>query len=146
MKIILLKVWKYLPYKLQLILSRRFVPLFQVFTAAVILNSSEEILLVRLTYQRKHPWGLPGGNLERGEEPTRAAVRREIVATPPKRQPVVTDEALWLWGRLCDFERHGYLKAPPNDLLEDMTAPMRADVRRLAPIVAEYLHRFEDAQ
>lgn len=86
------------------------------------------------------------GILERGEEPTRAAVRREIVATPPKRQPVVTDEALWLWGRLCDFERHGYLKAPPNDLLEDMTAPMRADVRRLAPIVAEYLHRFEDAQ
>lgn len=86
------------------------------------------------------------GMLERGEEPTRAAVRREIVATPPKRQPVVTDEALWLWGRLCDFERHGYLKAPPNDLLEDMTAPMRADVRRLAPIVAEYLHRFEDAQ
>ncbi len=77
MKIILLNIWKYLPYKLQIVLSRWFGPLFQVFTAAIILNSLEEILLVRSTYQRKHPWGLPGGNLERGEDPE-AAVAREI--------------------------------------------------------------------
>jgi hypothetical protein len=82
--------------------------------------------------------------VERGEEPTRAAVRREIVSAPP-RKPQVSDDALWLWGRLCDFERHGYLKAPAGDLLDDMTPAMRGDVLRLAPLVAEYLQTFEAA-
>lgn len=83
--------------------------------------------------------------VERGEEPTRAAVRREVVAAPSPRKPQVSDDALWLWGRLCDFERHGYLKAPAADLLNDMTPPMRADVRRLAPLVADFLSAFEAA-
>lgn len=77
MKSILLKIWKYLPYKIQVIVSPWFRPLFQVFAAAIILNPQNEVLLVRVTYQRKYPWGLPGGNLEYGEDPE-AAVQREV--------------------------------------------------------------------
>jgi hypothetical protein len=79
--------------------------------------------------------------LDRGEEPTRAAVRREIAAPPAK--PRVADDSLWLWGRLRDFERHGYFKADPSRLLIDMTAEMRADVQRLSPLVRNLMEELE---
>ena len=74
-KIILLKIWRILPSLIQGILSRFVRPLFQVFSAAVIFNDKKEILLVKLTYQRFHPWGLPGGSLEYGESPEDAVIR-----------------------------------------------------------------------
>jgi ADP-ribose pyrophosphatase YjhB (NUDIX family) len=49
--------------------------LFQVFAAAVIFDQDENILLVKTTYQRVYPWGLPGGSLEYGEHPEDAVVR-----------------------------------------------------------------------
>jgi ADP-ribose pyrophosphatase YjhB (NUDIX family) len=71
----LLKIWRVLPVWLQMILSRLIRPLFQVFVAAVILDEDSNILLVKATYQRFHPWGLPGGSLEYGEQPEEAIVR-----------------------------------------------------------------------
>jgi len=59
----------------QIVLSRIVRPLFQVFAAAVIFNDEKEILLVKSTYQRFHPWGLPGGSLEYGESPEDAVIR-----------------------------------------------------------------------
>jgi ADP-ribose pyrophosphatase YjhB (NUDIX family) len=46
-----------------------------VFSAAVIFDQDKNILLVRSTYQRFHPWGLPGGSLEYGEHPEDAVLR-----------------------------------------------------------------------
>lgn len=74
-KIILLKVWRLFPGWMQNIASRIIRPLFQVFAAAVILDENKNILLVKVTYQRIHPWGLPGGALEYGEHPEAAVVR-----------------------------------------------------------------------
>ena len=74
-KTLLLKIWKVLPFWLQGRLSRVVRPLFQVFAAAVIIDQQENILLVKTTYQRLHPWGLPGGSLEYGEHPEEAVVR-----------------------------------------------------------------------
>ena len=74
-KIILLKIWRVLPLWIQIVLSRFIRPLFQVFAAAVIFNNDNEILLVRSTYQRFHPWGLPGGSLDYGESAEDAALR-----------------------------------------------------------------------
>jgi ADP-ribose pyrophosphatase YjhB (NUDIX family) len=71
----LLKIWRVLPVWLQMILSRVIRPLFQVFVAAVILDDERNILLVKATYQRFHPWGLPGGSLEYGEQPEEAVIR-----------------------------------------------------------------------
>jgi len=78
--------------------------------------------------------------LERGEEPTKAALRREM-APDRKPQRVMDAKALWLWGRLKDFERNDILSADIDHLLNEMTPPMREDVARLAPLVAAYLER-----
>ena len=60
-----------------MILSRIIRPLFQVFAAGVIFDQDDKILLVKSTYQRFHPWGLPGGSLDYGESPE-DAVKREV--------------------------------------------------------------------
>ncbi len=74
-KRILLKIWRIFPGWLQNIASRIIRPLFQVFAAAVILDQNKNVFLVKATYQRIHPWGLPGGGLEYGEHPEAAVVR-----------------------------------------------------------------------
>ena len=74
-KKVLLQIWRILPAWLQNILSRIIRPLFQVFAAAVIFDENKNILLVKSTYQRFHPWGLPGGSLEYGEHPEEAVIR-----------------------------------------------------------------------
>ncbi|NWG35422.1 MAG: NUDIX domain-containing protein [Chloroflexi bacterium] len=76
-KIFLLKIWWWFPGWLQAVASRIIRPLFQVFAAAVIFDRDGGILLVKLTYQRQHPWGLPGGSLEYGETPEEG-IRREV--------------------------------------------------------------------
>ena len=58
-------------------MSRIIRPLFQVFAAGVIFDQDNKILLVKSTYQRFHPWGLPGGSLDYGESPE-DAVKREV--------------------------------------------------------------------
>lgn len=77
-KTALLKIWLTLPNWVQEILSRRVRPLFQVFVAAVIFNEHSKILLVKSTYKRVYPWGLPGGSLEYGEIPD-VAIEREVL-------------------------------------------------------------------
>lgn len=78
--------------------------------------------------------------VQRGEEPTRAALKREIAGRP---EPKVADNSLWLWGRLRDFERNGYFAADPATLLLKMTPEMRADVQRLAPLVRNLMEELE---
>lgn len=82
--------------------------------------------------------------VERGEEPTKAALNREILNRPkPEPQKVMDQKALWLWGRLMDFERDGVLASDPEFLHSEMTEPMRADVKRLVPLVRGFLAKME---
>ena len=74
-KYVLLKIWRVFPAWFQEVLSRIVRPLFQVFVVEVIFNQDKRILLVKSTYQKLHPWGLPGGNLDYGEPPEDAVVR-----------------------------------------------------------------------
>lgn len=75
--------------------------------------------------------------VERGEEPTSAALRRKVLDRP---QPRTMDRrALWLWGRLEDFERDGVLDAGADFLVSEMTPQMRAMVHRIAPKVMAFL-------
>ena len=81
LKRILLKIWRVLPLWLQIAVSRFIRPLFQVFGAAVIFDTDKNILLVKSTYNRFHPWGLPGGSLEYGEHPEEAVIREVLEET-----------------------------------------------------------------
>jgi len=67
------------------------------------------------------------------------ATARGILRDVAKPQPRVSREALWLWGRLKDFEREGYLTADPDELFAGMTESMWGEVCRLAPLVANFL-------
>jgi hypothetical protein len=83
--------------------------------------------------------------VEQGREPTRAAVRREI---SPGRQPqyqTASDQSLWIWGRLCDFERKGILSASPHEILGGMVPHMVVDVHRIAPLLRNLLEELEVA-
>ena len=81
MKAVLLNIWRILPNWVQEILSRRVRPLFQVFVAAVVFDRHSNILLVKSTYKRTYPWGVPGGSLEYGEIPEAAIARETLEET-----------------------------------------------------------------
>lgn len=81
--------------------------------------------------------------VSRGEEPTKAKLNREVFKPKAEPQKVMDPKALWLWGRLKDFERDGILRSDAKNLLSEMTEPMRADVRRLAPLVREFIEELE---
>ena len=74
-KIILLKIWRVFPSWMQALASRIIRPLFQVFSVAVIFDADKRILIVKTTYNRFHPWGLPGGSLEYGETAEESLLR-----------------------------------------------------------------------
>lgn len=81
--------------------------------------------------------------VSRGEEPTKAKLNREVFKPKAEPQKVMDPKALWLWGRLKDFERDGIIRSNAKHLFSEMTEPMRADVRRLAPLVREFIEELE---
>jgi hypothetical protein len=84
--------------------------------------------------------------VERGEEPTKANLNREIISKPKAEPQKIMDQtALWLWGRLRDFERDNVLSKDIAFLISEMTEPMRDDVRRLVPMVRDFLNNVEKA-
>lgn len=90
---------------------------------------------------------IPEADFERAlkapEKPSTKGVIARATVREPTPAPRVPDDALWLWGRLRDFERDGYFSADPSRLLRQMTDAMRADVLRLAPLVADFLNSLE---
>lgn len=80
------------------------------------------------------------------EKPSANAVlaRRKVQEAGQSKYQVST-MSLWIWGRLRDFERERYLDASPDAIFYGMTEAMRADVIRLAPLVADFLTTLERA-
>ncbi|HSF24681.1 MAG TPA: hypothetical protein VLE20_10680 [Blastocatellia bacterium] len=54
------------------------------------------------------------------------------------------DTALWLLGRLRDIEREGVFEREPDELLDEMTDGMRADVMRLIKTICEWFARMKE--
>lgn len=80
------------------------------------------------------------------EKPTAVRVMaRAKVREAGDPVPEIKSEALWLWGRLRDFENKNYFKISPTRLLAGMTSGMQADVLRLAPLVSDFLSALEAA-
>jgi ADP-ribose pyrophosphatase YjhB (NUDIX family) len=74
---ILVKVWGMFPNWLQTLISRIIRPRFRVAVAAFVFDDENRILLCEHTYRRSHPWGLPAGGLEYGEDPEEG-IKREL--------------------------------------------------------------------
>ncbi len=53
-------------------------------------------------------------------------------------------DALWIWGRLRDFERDRRTDRDPQELVSAMTETMLADVRRILPGVRAWLRELEE--
>jgi transcriptional regulator with XRE-family HTH domain len=64
-----------------------------------------------------------------------------IIRASAPAKPRVHPDALWLWGRLRDFERDGLLDKTTADVLETMTPEMLDDTHKLAPRVAKWLSK-----
>jgi hypothetical protein len=66
-------------------------------------------------------------------------------AEPKQQHPVdlVDEQALWLWGRLKDFQRDGILDLDPSTICETMLPHMRETVRELIPTVIDWLRKVE---
>src|SRR5262249_23152347 len=71
-------------------------------------------------------------------KPTTAGIIR--ASAEPMPNPV-SEEGLWLWGTLCDFEREGLLEKAPREILSSMTPKMLDEVHTLAPRVATWLKK-----
>jgi hypothetical protein len=83
---------------------------------------------------------IPQGDFEAAlAEPGMPTTSGILEKAKPKELSPVASDALWLWGRLCDVERRGLLQSDQTAILNIMTEPMREDVSRLAPMVAEWL-------
>lgn len=84
----------------------------------------------------KVPQEIFDDELKHSPRPTTSGIIR--AAKPPKENPV-SDEALWLWGTLKDFERDGILSMKIKNVMSTMTPKMLDDVHTLAPRVANWL-------
>lgn len=71
-----LEVYARLPTRARRRVVRSLTPSFTVGAICVVERADDEVLLVRQVYRRH--WGIPGGHLQRGEEPA-DAVRREVL-------------------------------------------------------------------
>jgi 8-oxo-dGTP diphosphatase len=71
------KFWKILPPNSRRWLTRRFQPSFTASAAGLITNDEGQVLLLNHVLRPKSGWGMPGGFLNKGEQPE-AGLRREI--------------------------------------------------------------------
>ncbi len=74
-KLWLAPVWRRLPHWIKGLLARYGPDSFRVAVAAVCVNPQGKMLLLNHRYREGDPWGIPGGLLKHGEEPTEGVVR-----------------------------------------------------------------------
>jgi 8-oxo-dGTP diphosphatase len=77
MKRLLEQIWKSLPKKIRLICIWLVEPRFTVTVGAILLDEDRRILLLRHAFRKGSGWGIPGGFIEKGEDPEEA-IRREL--------------------------------------------------------------------
>lgn len=87
--------------------------------------------------------------LREPEKPTTSGLlarveSKRLVEEARDHAPKMPSQSLWLWGRLRDLERDGYFDTDPAALLAPMTESMRADVVRIAPLLADFIERLSE--
>ena len=55
--------------------------------------------------------------------------------------PQMPNDVLWLWGRMCDFERDGFFTKDKALLVSNLPEFAKTDLQRIAPKAAEFFVR-----
>jgi len=74
------------------------------------------------------------------KKPSTSGIIKKVNGSAGKMDP----KALWLWGRLRDYERDGIMEVDPEYLLGEMTDTMQADVKRIVRHVIDYFELIEE--
>lgn len=77
LKDLLAKVWRGSPAGVRRLGVWLAEPRFTVTAGAVVVDDEGRVLLLKHTFRRGSGWGIPGGFMEKGEQPE-AAIRREL--------------------------------------------------------------------
>jgi hypothetical protein len=101
-----------------------------------------------ITHNQSSQWqklaGVPPDLFEQELQRDRPTTNGIIAAHAcPEPKDKVGPAALWLWGRLRDFERDGLLDLDPNEVVEGMLGHMQATTKELAPRVAAWLGKIK---
>ena len=75
------------------------------------------------------------------EKPSTNAILKKSSAPAQK----MNLDSLWIWGRARDFERERFREKLVDELLDGMTDTMRADMERIAPIMADFFNELAEA-
>ncbi|HLJ59525.1 MAG TPA: NUDIX hydrolase [bacterium] len=75
------RLWSRLPAWARNALVWRLNAHFVIGAVAVVRDDRGHVLIARHTYRRKRPWGLPGGWIQRGEDPAHTVVREVFEET-----------------------------------------------------------------
>ncbi len=70
-------IWRRLPRRLRRWMVRSYQPHFAVSAGAIITNRDGQVLLLKHRFRPSPGWGIPGGFIEKGEQPEQA-LRREL--------------------------------------------------------------------
>lgn len=91
---------------------------------------------------------IPKADFERAlsgpEKPTTKGVIGRATLRDPAPAPRVSDDALWIWGRLRDFE-NTYFAADLHAARRASTDAMASDVLRIIPAMRDFLEQLEAA-
>lgn len=75
-------------------------------------------------------------------DPEQRPTTNKIIREARAPQPEIDPNALRIWGKARDFERHRDADFDPREMFDAMTETMQADMRRLAPLLADYWQAF----
>jgi 8-oxo-dGTP diphosphatase len=75
------RLWSRLPAWTRHALVWRLNAHFVIGAVAVVRDDRGQVLIARHTYRRRRPWGLPGGWIQRGEDPAQTVVREVFEET-----------------------------------------------------------------
>jgi hypothetical protein len=98
-----------------------------------------------VSYNQSSQWqklaDVPEDEFESALQSDRPTTRGILDARNDPKQAACDRRALWLWGRMLDFEREGLLDADPNELISGMLEHMQSTTMEMAPRVAAWLGR-----